>query len=171
MKKYLQFIVVIVAFFSLVFLKDYFRDEPENIPVKKSAPKPPVTPTSEPTSQQSNTPFPSQVPSTATTTPTSSPTPKSGFKDGSYTGSVEDAFYGYIQVKAIISGGMLADIEFLQYPNDNRTSRGINEEALPILKSEAISAQSAQVDMVSGASDSSPAFIRSLSNALGQAKQ
>jgi len=37
------------------------------------------------------------------------------------------------------------------------------------LKSEAISAQNAQVDIVSGATDTSQAFINSLSSALTQA--
>ena len=84
---------------------------------------------------------------------------------------MEDAYYGYIQVKAVITGGKLSDIEFLQYPNDNHTSLRINEQALPILKSEALDSQGKQIDLVSGASDTSPAFIRSLANALSQAKK
>jgi len=40
------------------------------------------------------------------------------YKDGSYTGSVQDAFYGNIQVRAVISGGKITDVLFLQFPND-----------------------------------------------------
>ncbi len=92
------------------------------------------------------------------------------YKDGSYTGSVADAQWGNIQVKAIIQGGKLTDVQFLQAPNDRNRSVHINQDADPQLASEAIQAQSAQVDVVSGATDSSEAFIQSLSDALAQAK-
>ena len=89
---------------------------------------------------------------------------------GSYTGSVQDAFYGNIQVRAVISGGKITDVLFLQFPNDNRTSQYINSQADPMLKQEAIQAQSAQINGVSGASASSQAFQASLADALSQAK-
>ena len=92
------------------------------------------------------------------------------YKDGTYTGSVADAYYGYIQVEAVIQGGKLSDVIFLQYPSDRRTSVQINSQAMPYLKSEAIQAQSANVNIVSGASDSSRAFIESLGSALAVAK-
>lgn len=91
------------------------------------------------------------------------------YRDGTYTGSVADAYYGYIQVRAVIQQGKIADVAFLQYPNDRRTSIEINSQALPLLKVEAIQAQSAQVDIVSGATDSSIAFRESLASALAQA--
>ncbi|MFI5265170.1 MAG: FMN-binding protein [Candidatus Levyibacteriota bacterium] len=92
------------------------------------------------------------------------------FKDGTYTGNAADAFYGTIQVQTVISGGKITDVVFLQYPNDRSRSIAINTFAMPNLKQEAITAQSAQVDIVSGATDSSNAFIQSLSSALSQAK-
>ena len=98
----------------------------------------------------------------------SSPTPP--YKDGSYTGNSTDAFYGNIQVQAIISGGKITDVQFLQYPSDRSRSVAINTFAMPNLKQEAIQAQSANVDIVSGATDSSNAFIESLSSALSKAK-
>ncbi len=119
----------------------------------------------------------SVVPSPTTTTGTSgSGTPTvttpsgSLYKDGSYTGSQADAQWGYIQVKAIIKNGKITDIQFLQYPNERNRSVEINTYADPQLTSEAIQAQSANVDVVTGATDSSEAFIQSLSNALTQAK-
>jgi uncharacterized protein with FMN-binding domain len=92
------------------------------------------------------------------------------YKDGTYTGSGADAFYGTIQVQATISNGKLTDVQFLQYPNDRDDSVQINQQAMPQLKQEAIQAQSANVDIVSGATDSSHAFMQSLANALAQAK-
>ncbi len=110
------------------------------------------------------------------TTTTSPPAPSSSqssapkYKDGSYTGASSDAFYGYVQVKATISGGQLTDVSFLDYPQDRANSIAINDYAMPILKQQAIKAQSAQVDGVSGATDTSMAFMQSLGDALKQAK-
>lgn len=93
----------------------------------------------------------------------------SGYKDGTYTGSVADAQWGYVQVQATIQGGRIATVQFLQYPNDRSRSIEINSYADPQLINEAIQAQSAQVDIVTGATDSSEAFVQSLSDALSQA--
>ena len=92
------------------------------------------------------------------------------YKDGQYTGDVVDAYYGNIQVSATISGGKLTDVQFLNYPQDRSTSLRISNKMMPILRQEAIQAQSANVDTVSGATDSSGAFSQSLSSALAQAK-
>src|SRR5579864_5836644 len=58
------------------------------------------------------------------------------YKDGTYTGSAADAFYGTIQVKAVVQNGKLTDVQFLQYPNDRDESIQINQSAMPILKQE-----------------------------------
>jgi uncharacterized protein with FMN-binding domain len=124
---------------------------------------PSKTPTVSPTAVANNSGS-TNVPATPV------PTNSTGLKDGTYTGDSADAFYGFIQVQVAISGGKLTDVQFLQYPNDRSTSRMINGQAMPILRQEAIAAQSANVDIVSGATDSSQAFIQSLSSALAKAK-
>ncbi len=93
----------------------------------------------------------------------------SKYRNGSYTGSIVDVYYGNLQVQAIISGGKLADVQFMQYPSDRQTSLRKSQNAMPILKSEAIASQNAQVDAVSGATETSKGFVQSLSNALAQA--
>ena len=118
-------------------------------------------------------------------TPTSTPQPKADqpltgtptpaqtsgqYRNGQYTGSVADAYYGNVQVKAIITNGKISDVQFLQYPNDRRTSQMINSQAMPYLTEEAIQAQNAQVDGVTGATQTSRAFIESLTSALSQAQ-
>ena len=109
--------------------------------------------------------------SNSTNTPdTTSNTIGALYKDGSYTGSVADAQWGNIQVQAIIQGGKLTNVQFLQYPNERNRSININNYADPQLASEAIQAQSATVDIISGATDSSNAFIQSLTDALSQAR-
>ena len=99
----------------------------------------------------------------------SSGAPAGGYKDGTYLGNVANAFYGNIQVQAVISGGRLTNVVFLQYPSDRSTSRMINAQADPMLAQEAIQAQSAQVSGVSGATATSGAFVQSLGSALQQA--
>ena len=92
------------------------------------------------------------------------------YKDGQYDGNVADAYYGLVQVRAIIQGGKLTDVVFLSYPNDRSESIKINTYATPILKAEAIKAQSAKVNTVTGATNTSRAFINSLTGALSQAQ-
>ena len=92
------------------------------------------------------------------------------YKDGEYTGNSVDAYYGNVQVKAIIKNSLITDVQFLDYPKDRTTSLQISTRATPILKIEAIKAQSANVNIVSGATQTSDAFIRSLSSALALAK-
>lgn len=184
MKKYLQITVVLTIFGLLVFLRQVWGKE--NMPVvgnkniqNPTAINPVPTITSVPT--PSSTPLPSsasQVQTKTTPQPTAQPTAAPSmpmmqmgrYKNGTYTGSVADAFYGNLQVQAVISGGRITDVIFLQFPNDNSTSQYVNSQADPMLRQEAIQAQSANVDIISGASASSQAFQQSLADALSQAK-
>ncbi len=115
------------------------------------------------------TPTPKPIPA-PTPVPTPAPKPKGQYADGTYTGSAADAYYGLVQIQVVIQNGRLVTVTFLQYPSDRSTSRYINSQAMPLLKSEAIQAQSADVSGVSGASDTSQAFVQSLGSALAQAK-
>ena len=96
--------------------------------------------------------------------------PSGAYKDGTYTGAVTDAFYGNLQVIAVIQNGKLADVQFPVYPNDGGHTSQLSKTDLPVLKQEAIKAQSANVNIVSGATQLSQAFEQSLSSALAQAK-
>lgn len=102
-------------------------------------------------------------------TPTPTPTSTGMYKDGTYDGTIANAFYGNIQVAAVIQGGKLTDVQFLSYPNDNGHSMEVSSFALPALKQEAIQSQSANVNIVSGATQDSGAFQQSLASALAEA--
>ena len=91
------------------------------------------------------------------------------YKDGAYTGSVADAYYGSVQVSVTISGGKITNVNFLQYPDTHGTSIAINQQAMPYLQQEAIQSQSANIQIISGATFTSQAFIQSLNAALSQA--
>ncbi|MDR2321096.1 MAG: FMN-binding protein [Microbacterium sp.] len=97
-------------------------------------------------------------------------TTSSGLKDGSFTGQAVDTQYGAVQVAITVSGGRITDVSVPQYPNTERRDEQINAQAIPILVSETTNAQSAQIDMVSGATFTSDGYTRSLQSAIDQAK-
>lgn len=132
-------------------------DAPAAVPTGASATDAPV-PTVPPAS-----PFP-------TTVPTATPVPNGQYKDGTFAGTQVDAYWGVVQVKAIIRGGKISDVQFIQYPSDRRTSQRINNIAMPDLTQEAVQAQDANVDIISGATLTSEAFAQSLQAALDHAK-
>ena len=109
--------------------------------------------------------------STTTDIAAATDTASSGsYKDGQYKGSPADASYGIVQVNAIIERGKLVDVQFLSYPDNKSYSVELNKYAMPILTAEALKAQSANVDIVTGATMTTEAFIISLNSALEQAK-
>ena len=141
-KKYIQIVVILGLFIGFVYLKN----SKSSISDLKLSIGPPPTRTI-PQKAQAHLPY----------------------KDGVYLGSAEDAHYGIIEVEAVIKNSEISGITFLQYPNDNNTSRYINETAMPILQQEVLKTQTAEVDIVTGASNSSKAFKKSLRIALDKA--
>jgi uncharacterized protein with FMN-binding domain len=65
---------------------------------------------------------------------------------------------------------MITDVSWPVYPNDPGHTTEVSASSLPALKQEAIAAQSANVDIVSGATQTAEAFQQSLAAALAQAK-
>jgi uncharacterized protein with FMN-binding domain len=142
------------------------------------SPQPSVAPTRVPQTAPATptratpTRAPAVVRPTSTPSPTPLPPPQvaGAYKDGVYMGDPKDAYWGNVQVKAVIKGGQLTDVQVVDYPSHRRTSQEINNYAMPYLQSEAIQAQSAQVDLISGATLTSEAYARSLQSALLKAK-
>lgn len=128
---------------------------------------PPPTSATAPTDAAPILPSPTPVPTSA---PSPTSRPQGQYKDGSYTGPEVDAFWGLVQIKAVIRNGKIADVTFLEYPSDRRTSQRINNVAMPYLKTEALQVQSANVDIISGATLTSEGFAESLQAALDSAK-
>ncbi len=73
------------------------------------------------------------------------------YKNGTFTGPSVNVFYGNVQVQVVVQNGKIANVQFLDYPHDRRTSQRINDQVMPWLTQEAIQAQSASVDLISGA--------------------
>lgn len=88
---------------------------------------------------------------------------------GTYTGAVAQTMWGTVQVEIVVKNGKVTAVNLLQYPNGNPRDAQINSYALPILVQETISAQSAKIQMVSGATVTSGGYLQSLQSALDQA--
>ena len=109
------------------------------------------------TSVDAATTTPATTPSTTTPTPTT------------YDGAAASTRYGNVQVRLTVTGRTVTAAEAIDYPHQNGTDRQINAYAIPILNQDAVAAQSANIQMVSGASFTSNGYVQSLQDALDQA--
>jgi hypothetical protein len=85
------------------------------------------------------------------------------------TGEVVNGPYGPSQVAITLSGGKITKVTVLQHTDDGENSQQIDGNALPKLTAETLTAQSAKIDAVSGASYTSAGYIKSLQSALDKA--
>jgi len=85
------------------------------------------------------------------------------------TGSVASTRWGPVQVSILVTDGKITAVDVPRYPTGNGKDRQINATALPILTKETLSAKSADIDMVSGATVTSEGYVQSLQSALDQA--
>jgi uncharacterized protein with FMN-binding domain len=90
------------------------------------------------------------------------------YKDGTYVGPAVNAYWGDVQVQAVVQNGQISGLSVLKYPSDRRESLRISQQALPLLRNEVVKAQVARVNVITGATLTSEAFMRSLEGALAQ---
>lgn len=117
-------------------------------------------PSAEPSPQASETPSQQA---------TEQPSTGSSGTSSTVTGDSVDTRWGPVQVAVSVAGGKVTDVQVVDYPSNNPRDEEINSYALPILIQETIKEQSADIDMVSGATVTSDGYIRSLQSALDQA--
>ena len=86
-----------------------------------------------------------------------------------YTGEVAQTRWGPVQVAIAVADGTITEVAVPQYPAGNPRDVEINNYALPVLVQATLDAQSAQIDMVSGATVTSEGYVTSLQSALDQA--
>jgi uncharacterized protein with FMN-binding domain len=111
------------------------------------------------------------VTSASTVAPaTAAPKAASGLAAGTFDGEVIDTRWGPVQVAVTIASGRITNVTTLTLPNDKQKSISINNRATPILRSEALSVQSANIDSVSGATYTSEGYAQSLQSALDQSR-
>lgn len=85
------------------------------------------------------------------------------------TGPSVQTEWGPVQVEITVEGGQITDVSVPVYPDDNPRDVEINDYALPILVQETLDQQSADIDMISGATVTSVGYAQSLQAALDEA--
>jgi uncharacterized protein with FMN-binding domain len=95
--------------------------------------------------------------------PPSSASGQSGTR--TVTGSEVETEFGPYRVQATFNGSTITDVQVIETPQDRRSQR-IAESAAPTLRQEALQAQSAKIDTVSGATATSEAYAQSLQAAI-----
>lgn len=121
------------------------------------------------TASPAPTTAPSAAASAAPAPAAAAPAPAAA-ASGTFAGSSVDTPYGSVQVQITVSGGKITDVTAMKLTDADGRSRQISNEAAPILKSEVLSSQSANVSNVSGATYTSQAYLQSVQSALDQAK-
>jgi uncharacterized protein with FMN-binding domain len=111
----------------------------------------------------------STPPSTATRASTASKSASTTSTSTTVTGDSVDTQYGPVQVRITVTGGKLASVTAVNYPWNSGRDAEINSYAVPALNKEALTAGSAQIDMISGATYTSTGYIDSLQSALNKA--
>jgi len=103
--------------------------------------------------------------------PTSAPAPTQAARgaSGTFTGQAVATRYGVVQVQVSVSSGKVTNVQALELPGDRRLSAQISAYVGPILRDEALQAQNAQIDTITGASYTSEGYRESLQSALDQA--
>lgn len=116
---------------------------------------------------------PTPSPSSSSVSPSSTPSPSGGTSSSSSTKTVQgqtvQTRYGPVQVQITVKGGKVTAAKVLQVPWNSGRDQEINSYAVPILNQETVAAQSAQIDMVSGATFTSEGYQQSLQSALDEA--
>jgi uncharacterized protein with FMN-binding domain len=116
-------------------------------------------------------------PSTTTTAPPAAgSTPDTGTTPTTRAGAVRtvdgdpfDNRYGTVQVRVTLQGTRITGVTPLQMPFDRQRSAEISQQAEPLLVQEVLQAQSAQIDIIGGASYTSQSYAQSLQSALDKA--
>lgn len=99
---------------------------------------------------------------------TATDTPQPTASTQTFTGPAINYFYGTAQVQVTMANGKITSVVALQLPSEGQ-SAWISQQVEPMLRSEVLSAQSAQINLISGATYTSQAYIQSLQGALDQA--
>jgi uncharacterized protein with FMN-binding domain len=122
------------------------------------------------TSTSSQLPAATGTPGTTGTATTGAPSATTtSTYTGTVTGTAADTRWGPVQVKVTLASGKITAVDAVEVPDSNGRDQEINADAVPQLVQETLQAQSAQIDMVSGATVTSDGYVTSLQSALDQA--
>ena len=109
-------------------------------------------------------------PETPSATPVATPSAtSSGAVSGTFLGSDVPNRFGDVQVRVVIRDGHIADVQPVQMPFDRERSAYISQVAGPMLRTEVLQAQSARIDVITGATYTSESYAQSVESALRKA--
>ena len=114
-------------------------------------------------------PDPSAGKRAASATRSAAPGPTVSAATATYTGRAVDTQYGTVQIKITVAAKKITNVAFVQLTAFDGRSQEINSYAAPILLQETMTAQSANINNVSGASYTSQGYAQSLQSALDKA--
>jgi uncharacterized protein with FMN-binding domain len=106
---------------------------------------------------------------TVAATPATTSTTRASSGAKTVTSEAVSTQYGPVQLQVTIKGGKITDIQAVQLPSQDPKDVEINNYAAPILRQSALSAQSANIDVVSGATYTSEGYMQALQSALDSA--
>jgi uncharacterized protein with FMN-binding domain len=138
-------------------------------PDPTAAPGSSGTPTPSESSSGTSSPEPGATTDSGSTTDSTTSGSGGGSASGTYTGDAVMTRFGAVQVEISVANGKIEKSVVTQVPWNGSRDQQINSYAVPILNEEAARAQSAQIDMVSGATYTSEGYIRSLQSAIDEA--
>jgi len=147
-------------------------------PASSGAPAVSGSPTAIPSRSNGPSPAPTATKTASAPTPARSALPRSaappksggsGLRTGTYAGTAVSHKYGTVKVTITVASGRMTNAT-AAYTASSQLSEKINSDAMPKLRSEALAAQSANIDTVSGATYTSGAYRSSLQAALDRAR-
>lgn len=120
------------------------------------------------------------TPSSTTATTPAAPSPSSAASapaasapraaaSGTFSGDTVQTPFGNMQVALVVSSGKVTDVKVLQRTDQGQRSVQISDYADPMLRTEVLQAQSANVQMISGATYTSDGYLQSVQSALDKA--
>ena len=152
-------VVLVVTALGLVLLFTF--KTPDSVPIRNAGGPASIGNAAGPSGGPGPTSIPGRVGST--------PRPTANGGTITVTGDDVPNQFGDVQVQATFSNGKLTDVKAIQLPFDRRRSAEISQFVEPLLRTEALQAQSAAIDLVSGATYTSDSYAHSLQSAIDKA--
>jgi uncharacterized protein with FMN-binding domain len=92
-------------------------------------------------------------------------------KSLTFKGPIEQTQHGPIGASIVVKNKKIVKVGASIAPNEDGRSPFIQTHAAPILRAEVLKAQSGKVDIVSGATETSEAYIQSVDSAIKKARK
>jgi uncharacterized protein with FMN-binding domain len=164
-------VATVAGLVLLLGFKTHSAKQSVQPPVATSSnPPAPLTSTPQTSTPQTSAPSsanPAASPASATS---AKPAPTAKGQTRTVTGTSVRTRYGDVEVQVVFTGSQITDVVPVRLPDSNDIDQEIDQQAVPILIQETLSAQSANIQAVSGATYTSDGYIQSLQSALDKAK-